>query len=110
MDQSRRCCTCDSMFELGDLARLADVATELEKIETLDRQAQSLTALLRGRLSEPEFKLVWKLVDTLEQLTLAERVMGERRLLNSLIHHLPASASAIRMASQHVLTPELLAE
>jgi hypothetical protein len=66
----------------GGTARLEDVQAELGEIEALDCEVDDLTALLRGRLSPEQFRLVWALPDATERLAAAEQLLREGRLVN----------------------------
>ena|SRR6266542_552375 len=102
MQQLQRCWACDQMSELGDLVPLNDVPVEFEEIEAFSHHIDELTALLRARLTPELFRLVWALLDAVECRAVAEQFLHEQRLTDSLAHHLPVSAHAIRAMRRHV--------
>ena len=107
MLRSRRCPSCPPTTDRAQLARLPDVATELEAIESLSREIQDLTWMLRGTLSPEVFKLVWSLRDAVETLGLCEAELRERRLLANLAMHLPEQRDAIRALRRHILADDV---
>jgi len=98
------------MSELGDTAALDAELAELEPIESLDHHIRDLTLTLQSSLPPEQFSLVWQLREAVEQLALAEEILHERRLVESLIRHLPHCAAAIRATSQHIRGTDFVAE
>jgi hypothetical protein len=102
MDVPRRCSACGPTPQLGDAAPLVSVRPELEAIERLSREIGDLSAVLRTRLSSEQFRLVWQLRDAVERLGLAEELMREQRLVDSLARHLPTCSDAIHATREHI--------
>jgi hypothetical protein len=93
--------------ELGDTVPLEDVRAELEAIEAMAGTIGDLTSLLRARLPPEHFRLVWALRDTIERQAIAEELLRERRLVDVLARHLPATSPAMRAVSRHIVGGEL---
>jgi len=110
VQQSRRCSACSPTSELRNTAAWEAGQAELGPIEELAYQIQALTATLRAALPPDQFTLVWKLRDTVERLALAEEVLHERHLLDSLIRHLPRCAAAIHTTRQHLRGADVITE
>ena len=102
MDRSQRHTGDRPRPALGDLARLGDVRTELAEIEALNRQADTLTAALRARLTPEDFRLVWSLCDAIECCALAEGLLRDRWLADLLARTLPDASPALRVMRRHL--------
>ncbi len=102
MNHPETCTTCGPAGS-GATVPLADVAPELDRIETLEREVADLVAVLRATLPPDQFRLVWALRDAEERRGLVERRLAERQLAEGLARHLPGHAPAIRAAASHML-------
>jgi hypothetical protein len=102
MNHPETCTTCGPAGS-GATVPLADVAPELAQLETLEREAADLVAILRATLPPDQFRLAWALRDAEERRGLVERRLAERHLRDGLARHLPAHAPAIRATADHVL-------
>ena len=103
MDHPQTCARCGPRAVLGMTAPLAAVATEVDRLNSLEREVADLAAVLRATLPPEQFRLVWALRDAEERHGLAERRLAERLLVDELARHLPAHAAAIRAAAAHLL-------
>jgi len=101
---------CGPISELGDMASFHDVQAELGPIESLAHEIRDLTTALQASLPPEQFRLVWKLRDAVERLALAEEVLHEQHLLDSLIRHLPDCAATIRATRQHIRRADVAAD
>jgi hypothetical protein len=82
--------------DLRDTDPLEDVRAELEEIEELTGRIGDLTAVLRDGLTPEQFRVAWELRDAVERLTLAERLLLERRMADELARLLPRSSNAMQ--------------
>ena len=103
MDNRQPCMTCGPRSALGATVPLADVVTDLDRLDTLEREAADLVAVLRATLPPAQFRLVWALRDAEERHGVAGRLLVERQLVDGLARHLPEHAPAIRAAADHLL-------
>ena len=93
----------DAPPALGDTARLEDVRAELGELEAIAREIDDLTAVLRARLTPEQFRAAWALRDAVERLAIAEALLRDRRLADSLARHLPGSSPAMQAMRRHLL-------
>lgn len=102
MRESRGCSACRPHAGLRGLVPLEVARAELGPIEALGREIADSRGLLEAALTRDQFGLVWSLLDATERLGLAEELLHERRMLDALAQHLPASADAIRAVGEHL--------
>ena len=103
MTHPNTCTTCGPTAALGATAPLADVATDLNALDNLEREVSDLVKVLHATLSPAQFRLVWALREAEERHGLTERELAERQLVDGLARHLPAHAAAIRATAAHLL-------
>ena len=103
MDYPETCTTCGPVPAPGVTVPLADVATDLDRLDTLEREIADLLAVLRATLPPAHFRLVWALRDAEERHGLAERALAVQQLVDGLARHLPEHAAAIRATAGHLL-------
>ncbi len=103
MNNRQPCMTCGPRSLAGATVPLADIVTDLDRLDTLEREVADIMAVLRATLPPAQFRLVWALRDAEERHGLAERTLAERQLVDGLARHLPEQAPAIRAAAAHLL-------
>lgn len=101
--QIPQCCARrNSASEVYDTVPLAAALPDLEPVERLSREIEDLTTALKLHLSPEQFRLVWRLRDGVERLSLAEEILRERQFVERVAWHLPDAADAIRTVCEHM--------
>jgi hypothetical protein len=108
VDLAEHCPLCGPVAAHGMTIPLTAVAADLRQRDVLEREVTERTAAVRALLPPEHRRLVWALQDAEERLALAERLLTQDALVDTLIRHMPEHAMVIRHVARQVLgNPEV---